>query len=139
MANMTHTFVIKNYELRIKRAYTLSILSTLNSPNIQDGAVFSRRGRLRTRTAAKLPIQENLIPYITVETVVGLAVVLVEVEQGLGVCGVVHLLPQQLPLADDAVVLGRYLLHQQEGLLCRLQIVMIECMGVLIGYHAVNQ
>ena len=40
MANKTHTFVIKNYELRIKKAYTLSalsILSTLNSPNIQEG------------------------------------------------------------------------------------------------------
>ena len=40
MANRTHTFVIKNYELRIKRAYTLrtlSILSTLNSPIIQNG------------------------------------------------------------------------------------------------------
>ena len=34
MANKTHTFVIKNYELRIKRAYTLSIL---NSANIQEG------------------------------------------------------------------------------------------------------
>ena len=137
MANKTHTFVIKNYELRIKRAYTLrtlSILGTLNSPN-----TISRRGRLRTRTAAKLPIQENLIPDIAVEAVVGLAVVLIEVEQGLGVGGVVHLLPQQLPLADDAVVLRRYLLYQQEGLLCRLHIVVIECIGVLIGYHAVNQ
>ena len=37
MANMTHTFVIKNYELRIKRAYTLSALSILNSANIQEG------------------------------------------------------------------------------------------------------
>ena len=122
MANRTHTFVIKNYELRIKRAYILRTLSILSILIDQ-----------------QLPIQENLIPYVAVEAVVGLAVVLVEVEQGLGVCGVVHLLPQQLPLADDAVVLGRYLLHQQEGLLCRLHIVVIECIGVLIRYHAVYQ
>ena len=122
MANRTHTFVIKNYELRIKRAYILRTLSILIIPIDQ-----------------QLPIQENLIPYVAVETVVGLAVVLIEVEQGLCVGGVLHLLPEQLPLADDTVVLRRYLLHQQEGLLRRLQVVVIERMGVLIGYHTVYQ
>ena len=55
--------------------------------------------------------EEDLVADFAVDTLVVLAVVLVKVEQSLGVGGVADGLAEHAPLTDDGIVLGSDLLH----------------------------
>ena len=74
----------------------------------------------------QLPVLKDLITHLAIDTLAMLTVVLIQMEQGLCIGGILDYLPQHFPLAYDGVILCGDLLHDRGGVECLIAMLRVR-------------